>query len=135
MKSNPRGPMAMFSFVVVLFLILTATSMQSRRAWSFSVNVNPTMLASMTAGPGGQVNVQQPSPTTPTENTLPNAAGAPQDQQSQAPAVATTAPTTAPPPDAPIKDTNSKWPVIILGTVLVVGIAIIVLYLVNRERD
>jgi hypothetical protein len=126
----------MTAFIVALVVLLVGAASGSREAYSFSVDVPSPILASITGG-GPPPSADTPAP--------PGSAGHPSNPNPGAPHASSpgmpyptveAAPTAASRDDAPLPAAHgSKWPAIILGTVVVLGLVLIVLYFVTRNND
>lgn len=126
----------MICFIITLLVLLGTATTGSRRAWSFSVDVPSPVLASLTAGhvvlPADSGAPQQGEPRAPGANPAgPNAQ--PTDNNNQGVAAAPeSAPSTA---SGPASGGGSRWPLIILATVVLIGGVLIALHFINRNDD
>lgn len=132
MKRHRSGWSTMAGFIITLLSLLVFACTESRDAWSFSADVPSPVLASITGGEA------EGTSETPKDAQNSNAGAAP-----TAPAISPSslapdepAPTSSAAPETPVqKRAASKWPAIFLGTVVVIGVILVVVYFLTRERD
>mgnify|MGYP006275134097 CR=1 FL=1 len=135
MKRHRSAWSTMIGFILTLVVLLVCACSSSRTAWSFSADVPSPVLASITGG--GEAGSAEAVPTTAESgkgaNVVNGAAPAP-EQTSAAPGAA------APTGDASSSGGSqvrkgSSWPAIFLGTLVVIGVILVVVYFLTRERD
>lgn len=138
MKTHRAGWSTMIGFVVTLIVLLVGACTNSRSAWSFSADVPSPVLASITgggeAGSTEEVPVSADTGKGGSGGNVVNPAASSPDETAAKPGAA------APTGDAGSSATSSerktsRWPAIILGTVVVLGVILVVLYFLTRERD
>lgn len=137
MKTQRAGWSTMVGFIVTLVVLLVGACTNSRSAWSFSADVPSPVLASITGG--GEAGSTEESPVSTDTgksggtDVVNPAAPAPEATAAQPGATAPTG--SAGSSGESTVRTGSRWPAIILGTVVVIGIILVVIYFLTRERD
>jgi hypothetical protein len=132
-SSPNRLSLGLFVLSIAVFAVLAVSG--ERHAIAFSVDVQPSVLASITGHSNNGVAVPAATRTTGRPTVTNPAAPAPGNGAGNPNAPSGTAGSTRGGAATPPAPGGHNWATIILATVVSVGVLLIVLYFVTRERE
>lgn len=133
MRTHRSARSTLLGFVVTLTALLALVFVSPRGAWSFSADVPSPVLASITGG--GAPEEETPVAADGTKSNVSNPAAPSPDQTAAQPQATSTAQSPDETTSPQASRGGSKWPAIILGVVVALGVVLVGIYFYTRERD